>query len=404
MDGPLRICGDAQARVAMNALRWSVACILGCLLLGAALLPPQVDDDPFYRWRPEWTVQERGLQARAAAARLHSLKLWTAYRSARTDEIARREFGSASAHKPASASVSVWYDTDVPQAVRLEVSRRVAAEDSARGSWRGKGRVGVLVLTDTATRVDGVAMPWGFNSGLTVSTSVLPVGPETGGRCVAVVRVGHLLLSGATALPADRNLLDACAFYDAFGTPGPQVAAWLAAERFSYARALSFAPPDSAELKASRWEWQYEDFVFTGENFTRCAADDAASCLAALHAPATDYRWFYWPDASVPEPAGAQEITQPARGFRNGLLEAMVRDIGPDRFQRVWQSPRALDEAYLDATGEPLAAWVHRRVVAISGPYHIGPLPTPTSAILTLVALTILAALTLRFARRPSAA
>jgi hypothetical protein len=385
----------------MNPVRWSVACILGCLLIGVALLPPQPDDDPFYRWRPEWTIQERGLQERAAAARLHSLKLWMAYRSARATEIARREFGVTSAHAPATAGVTIWYDTDVPQAVRTDVSRRIAAEDSARGSWRAKGRVGVLVLTDTATKIDGVTMPWGYNSGLTVSTSVLPISGETGGRCVAVVRIGHLALSG-TRIPAERRLLDACAFYDAFGAPGTQVAAWLATERFAYARELSFAPPDSAELKAARWG--YNDFAYTDENFSRCAADDAAGCLATLHAPIADFNWYYWPDASVSSPAGAQEITQRARGFRATLLDAMVRDIGPDRFLRVWQSPRAIDEAYLDATGEPLAAWVHRRAVAISGPYHIGPLPTATSAILTLIALAICGALTLRFARRPGAA
>ncbi len=93
-----------------------------------------------------------------------------------------------------------------------------------------------------------------------------------------------------------------------------------------------------------------------------------------------------------------------ALGFSATLLDAMVRSIGPERFQRMWQSQKSLDSAYFDATGEPLAAWVHVRTVAMDGPYHIGPLPTATAAILTIVTLMLSLVFSMRFARRPAAA
>ena len=199
-----------------------------------------------------------------------------------------------------------------------------------------------------------------------------------------------------------RGLLDGCAFYDAFGTPGPQIAAWLTSERFEFARSLSFAPPDSAATAAERWG--YDNYFWTDERYARCGGGDLESCSAMLREPRSIYIWTYRNDNSVAPPAESQEITEPSRGFNATLLNALVRDIGPERFERVWQSPQPLEAAYLAATGEPLAAWVNRRVVAFGGPYHIGPLPTPTSALLTILAIVLALALSSRLAQRPRAA
>jgi hypothetical protein len=286
--------------------------------------------------------------------------------------------------------------------MRRAVGAQLAAEESARGSWRGKGGIAVLVLTDTATAIDGVRLPWGYNSGLVASTTVLPPSHATGDRCVTVVRIGHLALLGGGPIPADRSLLDGCAFYDAFGTPGPQVGAWVDSEKVGFARTLSFAPPDSASANLNRWG--YLDYVSSEADFARCASNDLSACSRMLRRPATNFYWRYWVDLSVPAPAEAIELTQRARGFSATLLDAMVRDIGPERFERVWQSPRSLDSAYFDATGEQLSSWVHRRAVALDGAYHIGPLPTATSAILTIVTIVLSLALSVRFAQRPAAA
>lgn len=382
--------------------RWIAGCVLGCLVLAVLLLPPQANDDPFYRWTPRWSTREQGLDVRVQNRRVHGRLLWQAYRAAHDVDVARREFGAKAPGAAATGGMPVWFDADVPVATRREVSRLLAVDDSARGTWRGKGGVGVLVFTDTATAVDGIHLPWGFNSGLIASTTVLLPTRETGDRCVTVIRVGHLALLGGGAIPPDRGLLDGCAFYDAFGKPGPQVAAWMDSTKVSFARTLSFAPPDSMTVRLRRWG--YEDSFYSDSHLARCAANDVGACSALARVTAIPFYWRYWHDASVALPAEADEMDQRARGFSATLLDAMVRDIGPERFERVWQSPKPLDSAYFDETGEPLGTWIHRRVQLVDGPYHIGPLPTATSAVLTIVTIMLSLAVAVRFAQRPAAA
>jgi hypothetical protein len=386
----------------MTATRWITGCVLGCLTIAVLLLPPQPQEDPFYRWTPRWSAREQGLTTRVQNRRMHGNLLWRAYQGARDVDVAQREFGAKTTGSTAAPGASIWFDSDIPPATRREVSQVLSGEVSAHGAWRDKSRTGVLVFTDTVTALDGNRLPWGYNSGLIASTTVLLPTRETGDRCVTVIRIGHLALIGGGTIPPDRGLLDGCAFYDAFGKPGPQIAAWMDSSKAGYARTLSFSPPDSATSKRTRWG--YEDYYFGDEAFARCAANDLSACSVMLREPMTRFYWRYWPDASVPAPVEAQENDRSARGFNATLVDAMVRDIGPERFERVWQSPKSLDSAYFDATGEPLAAWVHRRVVTFDGPYHIGPLPTATSAILTILTILISLALSARFARRPAAA
>jgi hypothetical protein len=386
----------------MTMKQWIAGCVLGCLVLAVALLPPQATDDPFYRWTPRWSAHERGLNLRVQSRQVHGRLLWIAYRHAHDVDVAQREFAAPAARGTPAGDLPVWFDADVPEATRREESRTLNAHESARAVWRGTAGVGVLVSTDTATSIDGARLPWGYNSGLIVSTKVLPPTRATGGRCVTVIRIGQVALHTAGAIAPDRTLLDACAFYDAFGQPGPHIASWMDSTNAGFARALSFAPPDSTSIKLSRWG--YDDFFYGDERFARCAASDLAACSAMVGEPAVNFYWRFWNDVSVSAPAEATEDNQRARGFSATLLDAMVRDIGPERFERVWQSPKSLDAAYFDATGEPLAAWVHRRTVALDGPYHIGPLPTATSAILTVVTILLSLALSVRLARRPTAA
>ena len=403
MDAVLWIRCHAEASVELNITvkRWAAACVLGCLVLAVLLLPPQPNEDPFYRWTPRWSAREQGLDVRVQNRRIHGIMLWQAYRHAHDEDIAQREFGLKSSTAGARSGVPVWFDADVPVAARREVSRLLDADEAARGAWRGKGNVGVLVFTDTATAVDGIRLPWGFNSGLIAATKVLPPTRATGDRCVTVIHVGHLALLGGGAIPPDRGLLDGCAFYDAFGMPGAQIAGWMDSTKISYARALSFAPPDSLSTRLRRWG--YEDFFYSDGRYSRCAAGDLPACSAMIREPITSFYWRYWHDASVPPPAESQEVLTRSRGFNAALLDDMVRDIGPERFERVWQSSKSLDSAYFDATGDQLAAWLHRRTVAMDGPYHIGPLLSTTSAIITLFSIALSLALSVRLARRPTA-
>jgi len=385
----------------VTPMRWASACVLACLVLGVLLLPPDPSPDQFAEWSPRWTAHEQTLTKQLNARQIHSRMLATAYQAASDADVARRvaaQLASASARN----GPSIWFDSDVPASARSRVSQLIAAEQTSRGSWRGKSPVGVLVFTDTAATLAGARLPWGFNGPLIASTTMLRATPGADGRFMAVVRIGRRVLRGEDSIPSDRHLLDGCAFYDAFGSPGAQIRAWMDSSTAGFGRDLSFAPPDSATVKQSRWG--FYDFWYSDWRFARCAGNDLPECSALLRMPTVSWQWRWANDLSVPVPAEPQAYNYPTPGFNATLLDAMVREIGPERFERVWQSPKSIDSAYFDVTGESLASWVHRRAVTLDGPYHIGPLPTTTTAILTIVTIACALALSARFARRPVSA
>ena len=385
----------------MTPTRWASACALGCIVLAVLLLPPDPSPDQFAEWSPRWTTHEQVLTKQLNARQVHSGLLATAYQAASDADVARR-YAAAQPVTTGKSGLSTWFESDVPASARLRVSQLISAEQASRGSWHGKSPIAVLVFTDTAATFAGVRLPWGFNGPLIASTTMLRATPGSDGRCVAVVRIGRRVLRGEDSIPSDRHLLDGCAFYDAFGSPGPQIRAWMDSSSAGFGRNLSFAPPDSATIKQSRWG--FYDFWYSDWRFARCAGNDLTQCSALLQLPTISWLWRWANDPSVPVPAEPQAYNFPTPGFNATLLDAMVREIGPERFERVWQSPKSIDSAYFDVTGESLASWVHRRAVTLDGSYHIGPLPTATTAILTIVTIACALALSVRFAQRPVSA
>ena len=81
-------------------------------------------------------------------------------------------------------------------------------------------------------------------------------------------------------------------------------------------------------------------------------------------------------------------------------LDALAHDLGPARFQRLWTSSRPLAEAYTDLAGEPLAAWIRRRQLDLTGPVQRGPLDTAGANAVTLLTVLLLAALAVRLSPR----
>lgn len=393
----------------MTPGRWIAMCVLGCAFMAVTLLPPDLSgDDAYFGWRPRVHSHEQMMQQRAQIWRWHGQQLWMAYQVARDAETAQRVFGSRSSPGSEQFRPVIWFDSDVPGAVRRRVSEVIAGEVAARGQWHGHGAVGLLVFMDTTTTLDGAPMPWAFYGNLTLTTQVLPASKATGDRCVTVVRLGPKALTGGpSAIPADGLLLDGCAFYDAFGAPGPAISEWLFRERFAFARTLSFAPADTMLNRVPPYARNM--FFIDDEPRARCAGGDLAACATTLHrGDAENPSWTnYWgsPDRSVPASA-SHESTRFFSGTArsDSPLQLLVRDLGPERFQRVWQSPRSIEQAYFDVTGESLAEWLRRQLVSYAGPYHIGPLPAPTSALLTIIAIVALMAASVRFAKRPTVA
>ena len=379
--------------------RWIAACVLGCAFIAVWIIPsgPDSDEQAAFRWQLQRHGLENAVAQRQRALSAHARGLAAVYKSAEDAATARRVFGAA---RDASANQEIWFAPDVPDRSRRAVTELVSRERAARGEWSRRGPVGILVLTDTFTAIDHVKLPANYDRDRSVTTAVLPATSATGGRCVTVIRLRHRALDQPPALQEDRLPLDGCAFTDAFGTPGANVAEWLRKERYLYARRLAFERP-KAELNIKRWPSDEGDIPGRA-----CRGGDDRSCLAeAMLRESRDFwMWYSRRDLSVGVPDESWESTSRIEFYTDVLLESLQRELGPARFQRMWQSPKALPDAYFDQTGATFASWVRARLVRFYGPYRAGPLPAPSANLLTLILILFLAAISVRFAARPSVA
>ena len=384
--------------------RWIVASALACGLIGAVLLPSRNDekygDRTLYRWQVDKYNAMNAISQRRYRRLNHEDGLWHALRARLMIEQAQRILAGRSEN---AGEPFVWIDNRFPQALRDSITASLARDRKERGEWHGHAAVALLVV------VDSLKSPTDSFNRRHFSTQLFPPSPETSGYCVTAIRIGAHAPTNGAALPPSAKLLDGCAFYDAFGVPGPEISKWLERQWYSHARYLSLAPPDSAPPRPA---WPYE---YSGAYTSRCGGGEQNACLltigqgemdtTAMNAWNSAYE-YRETDRSIP--AWEKSIEWPLSSstkFSNmQFLSDLARDLGPARFQRVWTSKLGLPEAYFEVSGETLAAWINRRVVAeYRQTYQIGPMP-PSVAILAavLACLTVLA-LSLRFSRRPYA-
>jgi hypothetical protein len=397
MDADLRIRGQPEAPMKISIGRWALACLLGCALIAVTLLPAPTrgDYETEYWWRPPTRLHEDAIERRLRNVYAHGWRLSMDFKAASDVEAANRLF---SVRRDSSADPIVWIAPDVPEFLRRNVGALITSERAERGEWRGHGAVGVMVVTDTATKIGGVELIRSYYGDNQLRTVVLPATPANGNHCVTIVRLRHRALAGNISLSPDRLPLDGCAFTDAFGAPGPKIAEWLRAERYSYARRLSLAQP---EIPSKRVRWAGDQGSIQS---MQCRGGDDVACIDAAQQVQTWNRIYgYVPPWAMPTAVESSELYREFGDFDEIFLESMVRDLGPARFQRMWRSQKTLPEAYFDETGETFAGWVRGRLVQFYGPYHTGPLPTPNSALLTIVTILAMAALSIRWAPRPYA-
>ncbi len=379
----------------MSPRRWTLACLLSCAILAVMLLPAGSSDDPQddYWWRPPLRIREDKLQIRYSLVWWHSRLLMRAYKAAEDAERANRVFGS---HHETSGNPIVWFGPDIPQGVRTRVGMLIEKERAPRGEWAGNGAVGIMVVSDTATRMAGVQLPQLYDRERSLTTVVLPPSPANGNHCVTVVRLRHRVFVPPADWDTHRPPLDGCAFTDAFGAPGAPIGDWLTSARYSYARRLSYAAPDTNLKRSYHWFDEGDD------QSKRCRGGIDSACVAAVRAGWWSDGWNNTrKDLSVATPAESEETFRDIGDFEETFVEALARDLGSARFQRLWRSPKPLADAYFDETGTPLAIWIRARQLYYHGPYHIGPMQPPASAFLTILTIVALAVITFRFAPRP---
>jgi hypothetical protein len=216
-----------------------------------------------------------------------------------------------------------------------------------------------------------------------------------------------------------RRLLGLCAMYAAFGRAGPDVERWLRQHDYLFAQAVNWQaarPPidqpldlvDSTgavqgsvvQLLALLFRDDAGAFGRTTLRERGCAHHDLDLCRL----------WYLEPEirsiSSISPLGPSYGIARTGYwdsdwGYWNPdwieshwFLSDLVRDVGPDRFARFWQSSQPLDSAFATSMGLSLAEWTHHWMRSRLERPRFGPgLPFATVAVgLLLVGLLLSAA------------
>jgi hypothetical protein len=235
-------------------------------------------------------------------------------------------------------------------------------------------------------------------------TQVLP--PVTDGRtCIVELPVGWSLrwmVKAKEPPPADqlaqwlRQGLGPCAFYAAFGRPGPAVEAWLLDRGFDLGYDMDWvAPPPPgrwygldenypATLRAALF-WMPDSRYGGSLDAVACNAGDLRRCRAALFASDTAEAPGGWRRA----PRGV--VNRPYWLLRSSLyggsryLADLVRDAGRDRFETFWRSSLPVDSAFQLGIGVPIETWTARWQRERMGALRPGSGISPLSVLLSLL-------------------
>lgn len=168
-----------------------------------------------------------------------------------------------------------------------------------------------------------------------------------------------------------RNGLGPCAYFAAFGAPGHDIADWLVSRHYVLAldpwksRVSAESSGAKEGLNPQRpWFWGY---IYQYE-------PDAVACMAARPAACRRTALARGTGAAVPiasaEPPGWKPPSPAgARRYMADLADA----IGPERFQRLWNSELPVDTALTAAMRMPIGDWTRRWQATIVPPIRLGP-------------------------------
>ncbi len=381
--------------------------LVGCLAIAVAVLPADGAHNA-----PSWMdLRTRSPEdmwgTRMRARAVHFSQLAGTYK--RTFELneARHTFGSTPGKIGAP---EVHFAADVPQSFRVAFTRALDDERAAQGAWTAHGKVGVYVLLDTSTRVNGVALERLRGTWNGTYTRVVPPSAATGDRCVTVVSIPNgdpwSRLFEGTPIGPMHPLLDACGFYDAFGAPGVRVENELVGARYQFARGYQPVVPQDTAKHPSEFYWGNGS---EGTHLGRCLAGADTMCVDLwLGANSGRYSNYDDEDSDQLRRTRWDGITYTEAPWRTVRfitpLSRAALAVGPQRFEKIWQSPKTIEAAYFDETGQTLAAFIRADAAVQFGSYRAGPYTPWFSTAITLFAVAAALGAALRFSPRPKIA
>lgn len=324
---------------------WLIATGLTCALAGALVLAIENDDNTcFFGYCGFFPL--RGIRVQLQAAAAHERRLITAYRAATDLALAARVLPTT----PAVGEPAIWFAQELPEAIRRTVRAAIDSERAVRAPWRGRSRsrIGVLVLADTASKFEGRSV----QRGSPVDVRSLYPSAATGGRCITVIRLRAGAVREGVTWSRSRPLLDACSLLDAFGPPGPAIAAALDSGAYHAARLYTPAAPDTVRRSRALYAIasSYDLPMY------RCAVRDDVDCAELVHAaisrrPRED-EFSYWTGQRLVDPPFATDENN--RWQRGAFMDAIAADLGPARFEKFWKSTAPVLDAYREASGRSI--------------------------------------------------
>lgn len=366
--------------MAVTLRRWVIAALLGCAALVAALLPPQAPTDT--RQLAFSDLDVRGQVGRA---------LQRAYRvawllSRRSEAVAALRTVRGDDRSAVAVVVDPRRVRALP-AARL-ASLRVRIDSAARALPPRDSSIRVVVFI---TADSGVTTRAGY---ITFGTWYALPGGTDGRTCLVVIPASARQDGGAA-----RSPLGPCAFFAAFGMPGPDISRWLRSldyivtDEADWTASRSLPSPNDADvawvLETARWPDIRQDISRIGLTLagTGCAAGRLDHCRTVLAEPP-------WSLLRRQKTGAMQSIVEKPwwsdRDERSWFLADLVRLMGRERFARFWRSPLPRDSAFAAAMGMPIEQWTHRWLAETRPDIQIGPAIRPLSVLLGLAVAALL--------------
>jgi hypothetical protein len=301
-------------------------------------------------------------------------------------------------------------------------ARTRAQLDSVLAGVRRSGREAliptrVIVLADRHAGMLANPPAVGYSGALAL-TYMLPA-PQSSEPCVVIARVrivdnGSTFRNRITAELASattrERFMGPCAYYEAFGPPGPRIDTWLRARGWAFGQRAEWTLAPSRLMPPQWYDGRIPDLhELMDTEGARCAIGDADACLRGLTEPERNWRlrvagnnWVstarfnpftqdHWFGVGSRLDFGPREWT---------ILSEMVRELGPTRFGTFWRSNASPPEAFQAAAGESIADWMTRWITSTYRSQTPGPHVSWRGALLALLLVVTSVAAALGVARR----
>jgi hypothetical protein len=350
----------------------------------------------FFEYEPRgyvYTERDR-LQARAGRAEGH---MRAAAERIRTDQL----IDSLTRSVPASAGTAlrVSYDRALDSTPRRLLSMSTGSATRERPA---ASRVGIDInfVVDSVQMIDGIQRR-GYHGALSVNYLL----PRRGSadRCIVVARIKPWGLNEFASEASSHRLLGPCAFYEAYGAPGPAMERWLARGGWAFAQRATTDRPIFWEGRWNRDEVPLRYML--GALGVACAKGAHAACANALENPditglrvrdrlvMTEYNPYIMS-------SGWYSREWSLGSASTALLADMARDLGPERFTLFWQSDADPAAAFRAATNTEISDWTHDWVVKTYHAENAGPGVSGTAWAWGLALLALSLGVVLRSAER----